>query len=251
MEVATTKEARALTNRAKAITPGTLREVLYSYATKEYVDAHGGGSGGSVNDVKVNGSSVVTDKVANVTVPTSLSQLTNDASYVQTQNGTIPGNLIPSSFDDVREYTDYAHLPSEGETGVIYVLLSDSDNPNSIWRWSTASSTYVKLVKQLELGTTDTTAYRGDRGNAAYNHTLKINNSQAVSDQNPHGLTLSVFNIAVTAAEINYLSGLGENITTALGKKLNLAGGVMTGMLTLSANPSENLHAATKYKIII
>lgn len=44
-------------------------------------------------------------------------------------------------------------------------------------------------------------------------------------------------NLLVTATEVNYLSGLISNVQTQLDSKLNLSGGTMTGLLTLSANP--------------
>lgn len=60
-----------------------------AYATIEYVTTNGG----KINTVKVNGAALpVTDKAVDVTVPTKLSQLTNDgnfvvdASYVHTDN---------------------------------------------------------------------------------------------------------------------------------------------------------------------
>ena len=60
-----------------------------AYATVEYVTTNGG----KINTVKVNGTALpVTDKAVDVTVPTKLSQLTNDgnfvvdASYVHTDN---------------------------------------------------------------------------------------------------------------------------------------------------------------------
>ena len=59
----------------------------------DIIDANlGGGGGGSVNDVEVNGVSVVVGGVAEVTVPTQTSDLVNDsdfvsdASYVHTDN---------------------------------------------------------------------------------------------------------------------------------------------------------------------
>jgi hypothetical protein len=42
------------------------------------------------------------------------------------------------------------------------------------------------------------------------------------------------------------LTQLGQKTKVELDKKLALAGGTMTGALTLSADPSANLHAATK-----
>jgi hypothetical protein len=48
---------------------------------KQYIQG-GGGSGGAVNDVKVNGTSVVSQGVASVTVPTNNNQLINGAGYI-------------------------------------------------------------------------------------------------------------------------------------------------------------------------
>ncbi len=52
--------------------------------------------------------------------------------------------------------------------------------------------------------------------------------------------------ILVTAAEVNYLSGVSSNIQTQLGQKLDLSGGSMTGNLSLFGNPSSLLHAVNK-----
>src|SRR5574343_1001931 len=52
--------------------------------------------------------------------------------------------------------------------------------------------------------------------------------------------------LTVTSAEVNYLSGLTSNAQTQLNSKLALAGGTMTGSLTLAGDPSTNLEAATK-----
>ena len=52
--------------------------------------------------------------------------------------------------------------------------------------------------------------------------------------------------ITITFAEANRLSGVTGNVQTQLDSKLNLAGGTMTGLLTLSANPTAALGAATK-----
>lgn len=52
--------------------------------------------------------------------------------------------------------------------------------------------------------------------------------------------------ITATAAEVNHLSGVASNIQDQLNDKLGLGGGTLTGLLTLSADPANNLHAATK-----
>lgn len=50
--------------------------------------------------------------------------------------------------------------------------------------------------------------------------------------------------MSVNTSSIFYT--LGSKVKTELDKKLNLAGGTMTGALTLSGAPTANLHAATK-----
>lgn len=52
--------------------------------------------------------------------------------------------------------------------------------------------------------------------------------------------------ITATAAEINYNVGVTSAVQTQLNAKLALAGGTMTGALTLAADPAAALQAATK-----
>lgn len=93
--------------------------------------------------------------------------------------GTIAAANLPSFVDDVREgyygsdgvfYQHYNTSTGKysdaytGETGKIYVNL----NNNKIYRWS--GSAYVLISETIALGETASTAYRGDRGAAAYNH---------------------------------------------------------------------------------
>ena len=54
------------------------------------------GSFGQVDDVLVNGTSVVTNKIAEVEVPTAVSELTNDANY---QNGTQVSNTVSGAIN--------------------------------------------------------------------------------------------------------------------------------------------------------
>lgn len=92
-------------------------------------------------------------------------------------DGKIPTSQLPSYVDDVLEYANLAAFPSTGETGKIYVAL----DTNLTYRWS--GTAYVEISKSLALGETSATAYRGDRGKTAYDH------SQATG--NAHGTTAS------------------------------------------------------------
>jgi len=53
-------------------------------------------------------------------------------------------------------------FPTQGNSGVIYI----DTNTNLTYRWS--GSAYVSIASDLALGETSSTAYRGDRGAAAY-----------------------------------------------------------------------------------
>lgn len=90
------------------------------------------------------------------------------------ENGKVPTSQLPSYVDDVLEYTATTDFPATGESGKIYVATST----NLTYRWS--GSTYVEISPSIALGETSATAYRGDRGKAAYDH------SQVVTG-NPHG----------------------------------------------------------------
>jgi hypothetical protein len=134
-------------------------------------------------------------------------------------NGLVPTSQLPSFVDDVIEgylysskfYSDSAHTTAiTGETGKIYVDLST----NKTYRWS--GSAFVTISDTIALGETSSTAYRGDRGKTAYDHSqsthartdatktaasttngnILINDTETTvythpSGTNPHGTTKS------------------------------------------------------------
>lgn len=79
-------------------------------------------------------------------------------------SGKVPSAQLPSYVDDVLEYTNKASFPATGESGKIYI----AQDTNKTYRWS--GSTYVEISPSLALGETLSTAYRGDRGKVAYDH---------------------------------------------------------------------------------
>lgn len=92
--------------------------------------------------------------------------------------GKVPASQLPAYVDDVLEYPDTSFFPITGSSGILYLAV----DTNLIYRWS--GSGYVSISSSLALGETSGTAYRGDRGKIAYDH------SQIVSG-NPHGTTKS------------------------------------------------------------
>lgn len=94
-------------------------------------------------------------------------------------NGKVPSALLPSYVDDVIEAANKASFPTTGETGKIYVETST----NKTYRWS--GSAYVEISASLAIGETSSTAYRGDRGKIAYEHSQSAHApSNAEKNQN-------------------------------------------------------------------
>ena len=134
-------------------------------------------------------------------------------------NGKVLSSQLPSFVDDIVEgylsggkfYKESAHTTEiTGETGKIYIDLTT----NKTYRWS--GSAFVVVSETLALGETSSTAYRGDRGKIAYDHSqsthartdatkveksstngnIKINGTETTvythpGGTNPHGTTKS------------------------------------------------------------
>lgn len=90
-------------------------------------------------------------------------------------SGKVPQAQLPSYVDDVIEFQNRTSFPGTGEDGKIYV----AEDTNKTYRWS--GTTYVEIASGIALGETSSTAYRGDRGKAAYDHSVKTSG-------NPHNV---------------------------------------------------------------
>ena len=115
-------------------------------------------------------------------------------------DGTVPSSQLPSYVDDIIDSyivgatpfaTDWLSETPGGsaltpEAGKVYIIITAGIYENKTYRWS--GSVYGVIGNDLALGETSSTAYRGDRGKTAYDH------SQEVSG-NPH---------SVTSTEISY-----------------------------------------------
>ena len=110
------------------------------------------------------------------------------------ESGKVPSSQLPSYVDDVVEaYTvgetplaqDWLSATDGGEaltpeSGKIYIILSDGEYQNREYRWS--GSQYAEISSSLALGETASTAYPGDKGKIAYDHSQ-------ITNGNPHGTT--------------------------------------------------------------
>jgi hypothetical protein len=87
----------------------------------------------------------------------------------------VPAANLPSFVDDVEEYDDQASFPGTGEEGKIYI----AKDTNKVYRWS--GTGYVEISSSLALGETSGTAYRGDRGKIAYDHSQESGNPHSTT----------------------------------------------------------------------
>lgn len=92
------------------------------------------------------------------------------------QNGLVISSQLPSYVDDVLEYASASEFPATGESGKIYVAT----DTNLTYRWT--GTGYAEISPSLALGETSSTAYRGDRGAAAYAHAVTNKGSAFSSD---------------------------------------------------------------------
>lgn len=91
-------------------------------------------------------------------------------------SGKVPSSQLPSYVDDVEEFDNKELFPETGEAGKIYV----AKDTNLTYRWG--GTDYVEISPSIALGETSSTAFRGDLGKIAYDHSQ-------VKSGNPHGST--------------------------------------------------------------
>ena len=102
------------------------------------------------------------------------------------ESGRVPSAQLPSFVDDVLEgtlvnettFNNPDGQPCAKESGKIYLDTAT----NKEYRW--AGSKYAIISESLALGENQTTAYRGDRGKVAYDHSQ-------IKSGNPHGTTFA------------------------------------------------------------
>ena len=118
-------------------------------------------------------------------------------------SGFILSSQLPPSVDEILEgylynnafYEDEEHdVEIEAQSSKIYVDL----NNNLTYRWS--GTAYVEISKSLAIGETSSTAFRGDRGKIAYNHSQAAHartDATNVADSSTNG------NILVNGSQVN------------------------------------------------
>ena len=151
--------------------------------------------------------------------------------------GKIPASQLPSYVDDVLEYANKASFPATGEAGKIYLDLAT----NLTYRWS--GTAYTEISPSLALGTTSSTAYRGDYGAAAYKHA--VTNKGIAKSSGLYKITTNAEGhvTAATAVAKADITGLGipaqdttyENATTTTNGLMSSTDKTKLNSINLSA----------------
>ena len=187
------------------VTPNTAQNLYY---TDEYVQMSPANLANASNQLKP----LVIDGAGDLTW-----QSTNGANQLLKLDGSglVPSGNLPSYVDDILEYANLAAFPGTGETGKIYVDLSNS----YIYRWS--GSVYVNVQSQY--------AYSKAQSDASL--ALKAN------------LAGPTFSGTVTIPTL-----VSTSLNTALALKADLAGPTFTGSVTIPTLVSTSLNTALALK---
>lgn len=181
----------------------SLQTILDSKATITSLTAHTSNTSNphSVTKAQVGLSNVDNTSDLNKPVSNAVQQiLDNKADLV---DGKVPESQLPSFVDDVLVFDTLNDFPEEGENGKIYI----AEDTNLTYRWT--GTDYAEISPSLALGETSSTAYRGDRGKVAYDHTFQTNN--------PHSVTKA----QVGLSDVDNTSDAAKPISTAVQAALN------------------------------
>lgn len=116
------------------------------------------------------------DNTSDDNKPISTATATALSAKADLVGGLVISAQLPSYVDDVIDAANFVALPAVGEASKIYITIDNG----LTFRWS--GSTYAEISASLALGETSATAYRGDRGKTAYDHSQ-------ITAGNPHGVT--------------------------------------------------------------
>lgn len=148
-------------------------------------------------------------------------------------SGKVLSSQLPSYVDDVLEYSAKSNFPSTGESGKIYVDTAT----NLTYRWS--GSTYVEISQSLALGETSSTAYRGDRGKIAYDHS-QTTHAPTNAEVNQNAFS----NVKVGSTTISADSKT-DTLELVAGTNVTLTPDATNDKVTITTNDTKNTAGST------
>ena len=148
-------------------------------------------------------------------------------------SGKVLSSQLPSYVDDVLEYSAKSNFPSTGESGKIYVDTAT----NLTYRWS--GSAYVEISQSLALGETSSTAYRGDRGKIAYDHS-QTSHAPANAEVNQNAFS----NVKVGSTTVSADSKT-DTLELVAGTNVTLTPDATNDKVTITTNDTKNTAGST------
>ena len=148
-------------------------------------------------------------------------------------SGKVLSSQLPSYVDDVLEYSAKSNFPSTGESGKIYVDIAT----NLTYRWS--GSAYVEISQSLALGETSSTAYRGDRGKIAYDHS-QTSHAPANAEVNQNAFS----NVKVGSTTVSADSKT-DTLELVAGTNVTLTPDATNDKVTITTNDTKNTAGST------
>lgn len=154
--------------------------------------------------------------------------------------GKIPSTQLPSYVDDVilgyyfKEPRVYGNPPQDffydenhtlitGESGKIYIDINTNKTYRYIGSNNNSSYNYTEISESLALGTTNSSAFYGDQGLAAYRHSNNINQSTGVAESIVDGedaaalYKMKIYNNSGHIQTSSVSKATSSDITTLLG----------------------------------
>ena len=94
-------------------------------------------------------------------------------------SGIVPTSQLPAYVDAIVEYASLSALQTADpqESNKVYITTDD----NKIYRYTGTSGSYAEISSTIVLGITSATAYRGDRGLIAYDHSQSAHDYEATN----------------------------------------------------------------------
>ncbi len=148
-------------------------------------------------------------------------------------SGKVLSSQLPSYVDDVLEYSAKSNFPSTGESGKIYVDTAT----NLTYRWS--GSAYVEISQSLALGETSSTAYRGDRGKVAYDHS-QTSHAPTNAEVNQNAFS----NVKVGSTTVS-ADNKTDTLELVAGTNVTLTPDATNDKVTIATNDTKNTAGST------
>lgn len=134
-------------------------------------------------------------------------------------DGLIPAAILPGYMDSTIEVDNFGALPMPGGSSQIYITR----DTNKTYRWT--GTTYVVINETLALGYTAGTAFPGNKGQLAYDHSLRMDN--------PHGVRAADIGLE----RVNNTSDLDKPVTNAMHTALATKADLINGVVPVSQLP--------------